>query len=123
MSVLAKQDFPGQHVIYFHRPAARNRCIGFPLNAGAREAEYGSFGARPVHGIETQTAEVEQLGAQPVEDRRVDGDDDRTGSYQLMLVCFAFALALASLPMLRLGPYAYPAPCETGQENARATAH
>jgi len=34
---------------------------------------------------------------------------DRTGSYKLMLVCFACALALASLPMLRLGPYVYPA--------------
>ncbi|MBS1859339.1 MAG: MFS transporter, partial [Acidobacteria bacterium] len=33
---------------------------------------------------------------------------DRTGSYTLMLVCFAFALALAALPMLRLGAYAYP---------------
>ena len=33
---------------------------------------------------------------------------DKTGSYQLMLVCFASALALASLPMLRLGAYAYP---------------
>jgi MFS family permease len=34
---------------------------------------------------------------------------DRTGSYTAMLVCFACALAVASLPMLRLGPYAYPA--------------
>ena len=33
---------------------------------------------------------------------------DRTGSYHLMLVCFACALALASLPILRLGAYAYP---------------
>ena len=48
---------------------------------------------------------------------------DRTGSYKLMLVCFAFALALASLPMLRLGPYAYPTAGETGQENALALAH
>jgi cyanate permease len=48
---------------------------------------------------------------------------DRTGSYKLMLVCFAFALALASLPMLRLGPYAYPIARETGQENALAPAH
>ncbi len=48
---------------------------------------------------------------------------DRTGSYKLMLVCFAFALALASLPMLRLGPYAYPAARESGQENALAPAH
>jgi cyanate permease len=48
---------------------------------------------------------------------------DRTGSYKLMLVCFAFALALASLPMLRLGSYAYPTARETGQENAMAPAH
>jgi MFS family permease len=48
---------------------------------------------------------------------------DGTGSYKLMLVCFAFALALASLPMLRLGPYAYPIARETGQENALAPAH
>jgi cyanate permease len=48
---------------------------------------------------------------------------DRTGSYKLMLVCFAFALALASLPMLRLGPYAYPTAREAGQENALAPAH
>ena len=48
---------------------------------------------------------------------------DRTGSYKLMLVCFAFALALAGLPMLRLGPYAYPIARETGQENALAPAH
>jgi len=34
---------------------------------------------------------------------------DRTGSYKLMLVCFGLALAPASLMMLRLGPYAYPA--------------
>jgi MFS family permease len=34
---------------------------------------------------------------------------DRTGSYKLMLACFACALALASLPMLQLGAYAYPA--------------
>ncbi len=34
---------------------------------------------------------------------------DRTGSYQKMLLWFAFALAVAILPMLRLGPYAYPA--------------
>lgn len=34
---------------------------------------------------------------------------DKTGSYTLMLLCFVAALALASLPMFRLGPYAYPA--------------
>ena len=34
---------------------------------------------------------------------------DKTGSYTLMLICFVAALALASLPMFRLGPYAYPA--------------
>jgi MFS family permease len=43
---------------------------------------------------------------------------DRTGSYKMMLVCFAFALALASLPMLRLGAYAYPAAIGDGQETA-----
>jgi len=45
---------------------------------------------------------------------------DRTGSYKLMLTYFAVALALASLPMLRLGPYAYPAAREAGQEDALA---
>ena len=34
---------------------------------------------------------------------------DRTGSYRLMLICYAFALVLAILPILRLGDYAYPA--------------
>ena len=48
---------------------------------------------------------------------------DRTGSYRLMLMCFASALALASLPMLRLGPYAYPTARETGRENALAPVH
>ena len=48
---------------------------------------------------------------------------DKTGSYKLMLVCFAFALALAGLPMLRLGPYVYPAARETGREEALASAH
>ena len=43
---------------------------------------------------------------------------DRTGSYKLMLVCYAFALALAILPMLRLGVYAYPAARRASQENA-----
>jgi len=42
---------------------------------------------------------------------------DSTGSYRLMLLCFAGALALASLPMLRLGAYAYPTARETGQES------
>jgi MFS family permease len=46
---------------------------------------------------------------------------DRTGSYRLMLMCFAFALALASLPMLRLGPYAYPIARETRQERDLAS--
>jgi MFS family permease len=47
---------------------------------------------------------------------------DRTGSYTLMLVCFAFALGLASLPMLRLGPYAYPSAREPKQRASfRAT--
>ncbi len=48
---------------------------------------------------------------------------DRTGSYKLMLVCFAFALALASVPMLRLGPYAYPTARESRQENVLVPAH
>jgi len=43
---------------------------------------------------------------------------DRTGSYKLMLVCYAFALALASLPILRLGAYAYPAARRAGEEIA-----
>jgi MFS family permease len=47
---------------------------------------------------------------------------DRTGSYRLMLVCFAAALALASLPMLRLGAYAYPGPRQAGRENVLAPA-
>jgi MFS family permease len=48
---------------------------------------------------------------------------DRTGSYRLMLTCFACALALASLPMLRLGPYAYPAAHDSEPEGALAPAH
>jgi MFS family permease len=47
---------------------------------------------------------------------------DRTGSYKLMLVFFALALGLASLPMLRLGAYPYPTARETGQENTLAPA-
>ncbi len=47
---------------------------------------------------------------------------DRTGSYKLMLVCFAIALAFAGLPMLRLGPYAYPAAREAGRESALVAA-
>ena len=43
---------------------------------------------------------------------------DRTGSYKLMLVCYAFALALASLPILRLGAYVYPAARRAGKRNA-----
>lgn len=43
---------------------------------------------------------------------------DRTGSYKLMLVCFASALALASLPIVRLGPYVYPAAREITRERA-----
>jgi hypothetical protein len=46
---------------------------------------------------------------------------DRTGSYKLMLVCYAFAQALASLPLLRLGAYAYPAVRRGGEENAPVT--
>jgi MFS family permease len=48
---------------------------------------------------------------------------DRTGSYQLMLVCYAFALALASLPILRLGAYAYPAARSAGKQNAPVPVH
>jgi len=50
---------------------------------------------------------------------------DRTGSYRLMLLCFATALALASLPVLRLGAYAYPGPAarEPGSEEVLASAH
>jgi len=48
---------------------------------------------------------------------------DRTGSYRYMLVCFAAALALASLPMLRLGAYEYPAPAEPVEESALAPTH
>jgi MFS family permease len=48
---------------------------------------------------------------------------DRTGSYRYMLICFAAALALASLPMLRLGAYEYPAPVEAVGESALAPAH
>jgi MFS family permease len=47
---------------------------------------------------------------------------DRTGSYKLMLVCFASALALASLPMLRLGPYVYPVAREFSRERAATSA-
>jgi len=42
---------------------------------------------------------------------------DRTGSYKLMLVCFACALAMASAPMLRLGAYVYPAARESGHKD------
>jgi predicted MFS family arabinose efflux permease len=48
---------------------------------------------------------------------------DRTGSYKLMLVCYAFALALSSLPMLGLGAYAYPAARRAGDQNALVPAH
>jgi len=47
---------------------------------------------------------------------------DKTGSYRLMLVCYAFALALASLPILRLGPYAYPAARVAGKQYAQVPA-
>lgn len=43
---------------------------------------------------------------------------DRTGSYKLMLVCYAFFLALASLPILRLGAYVYPSARRAGKQNA-----
>jgi cyanate permease len=33
---------------------------------------------------------------------------DRTGSYNLMLECFGFALVATSILILRLGPYVYP---------------
>jgi MFS family permease len=48
---------------------------------------------------------------------------DRTGSYRLMLTCYAVALGVASLPMLRLGAYAYPAAHRAGREDALAAAH
>ena len=41
---------------------------------------------------------------------------DRTGSYKLMLLCFAAALMFASLPLLRLGAYAYPIHHKAGPE-------
>jgi hypothetical protein len=40
---------------------------------------------------------------------------DRTSSYKLMLECFAVALAVASLPVLRLGTYAYPSAQKAGR--------
>ncbi len=43
---------------------------------------------------------------------------DRTGSYRWMLACYAVAVALASLPMLRLGQYAYPTAHEDRQKSA-----
>ena len=48
---------------------------------------------------------------------------DGTGSYKLMLVCFAVALMLAGLPMLRLGAYAYPSAREAGRGKVLAPAH
>ncbi len=43
---------------------------------------------------------------------------DRAGSYDGMLLCFAGALAVASLPMVRLGAYPYPPPQERGEPSA-----
>jgi cyanate permease len=40
---------------------------------------------------------------------------DQTGSYKLILVCFGFVLAIASILMLRLGPYAYPVSHRAGR--------
>jgi MFS family permease len=48
---------------------------------------------------------------------------DRTGSYKLMLLCFATALSVASLPILRLGAYAYPSARKVERENVLAAAH
>jgi hypothetical protein len=48
---------------------------------------------------------------------------DRTGSYKLMLLCFAAALTLASLPVLRLGAYAYPRAHKSGRQDVLAPAH
>jgi MFS family permease len=42
---------------------------------------------------------------------------DRTGSYKLMLVCYAFFQVVAILLMLRLGPYAYQAAHRERQES------
>ena len=47
---------------------------------------------------------------------------DRTGSYNFMLGCFAVSLGLASLPLLRLGAYPYPAGREPAMEPALAPA-
>ena len=48
---------------------------------------------------------------------------DRTGSYKLMLLCFAVVLAQASLPVLRLGTYVYPSTRQTSRENVLTSAH
>jgi MFS family permease len=45
---------------------------------------------------------------------------DRTGSYRMMLLWFSGALAVAILPMLRLGPYAYPVARKGGGGMLRA---
>ena len=47
---------------------------------------------------------------------------DRTGSYRLMLICYAFALMLATLPILQLGTYAYPAERQRSKKNATVPA-
>jgi MFS family permease len=47
----------------------------------------------------------------------------KAGSYDLVLVCFGFGLGLASILMLLLGSYAYPAKHDTGQKSTLATAH
>jgi cyanate permease len=48
---------------------------------------------------------------------------DRTSSYKLMLECFAVALAVASLPVLRLGTYAIPVRRKRAGGNAMTSAH
>lgn len=47
---------------------------------------------------------------------------DKAGSYKLMLVSFALALALSIVLVLRLGPYAYPAMHRVEQQTALAAA-
>jgi MFS family permease len=43
---------------------------------------------------------------------------DQTGSYKLILLCFGFALALACILILRLGPYLYPVRDRAGRNTA-----
>lgn len=47
---------------------------------------------------------------------------DRARSYDGMLLCFVGALAIASLPMLRLGPYLYPVADEARRQGVAVAA-